>query len=252
MPHGCYPYATRSRLPVLRSQSVAGFSSRDRRPPTGDRLVSIDGKPASDPSALSFSTPRPVEAGIARNGQAMSLRVEREAASTLLRRLGMEEIDGLIVPLGTSSEEVGYLKSFEARDISAVDIPGRTLSARLEPVLPRFRGVPFEGSWAGGRRRRRRTGQMRRSPIRRHDRLDGWYSRGEPHGGGTRGISGRVARGVSLVLVRLGKTRRCGVVLERADRILTSNGMQVLGGKHLPAAISATDLECALAREVRS
>jgi hypothetical protein len=158
----------------------------------------------------------------------------------------MEETDGLIVPLGTSSEEVGYLKSFEARDISAVAFPDGHYPRDLSLYYPGFEVFLLKdlGPVVGGVE----DGPGKRAGVRYGDvivSVDGIPVASHTAAELEALLSGRVAREVSLVLVRLGKTRRCAVVLERADRILASNGMQVLGGKHLPAAIPATDLECA-------
>lgn len=212
----------------------------------GDRLVSIDGKPAGDRDLLSSQAPQPVAIGIVRSGESMTIRVGREPSSNLLRKQGLERVEDLLVPIRTSREEVNYLKSFEVRDITSVVFPDGHYPRDMTLYYPGFEVFLLKdlGPTVGGIE----NGPAKRAGVEYGDvvmSIDGVVATDKSAAELEALLSGREARRVVLVLERLGKRKRCEFILDRADGILAANGMQVVRGKHLPAAIPAAELECA-------
>lgn len=156
-------------------------------------------------------------------------------------------MDGEWFPPGTTRQQVAYIKSFDKdREITAIAFGSQHYPEDLSLYYPGFEVflVKDLGPTVGGIE----DGPASNAGVKYGDVLvsiDGTPVPKKSADALEKLLSSHEPRRLSLAISRLGTTRKFEFALERADRVLAKNGLQIIHGKKFPAAIDAAELECA-------
>lgn len=224
----------------------------------GDMLLSIDGQPVHAFSDVMehlslTAVPSQVTTQFARGDTIYTATMEREDYAQLLEANGLKEVDGLQVDLNATDADVkNQLDDQQALEKAMRSGDNRTIFT--DRHYPEDKTLYYPGFevfvWnhgteitVGGIE----DGPARRSGIRWGDHI--LFVNGiDPHGKSDAELAGLLSshtpRSVVLVVTRGGVQRTYSFDLERADRVLSDNHLQVAQGKIVPAWAPAKYLPC--------
>jgi C-terminal processing protease CtpA/Prc len=226
----------------------------------GDRLDAIDGVAVlrgADAKRLRADSPKSSVLEILRNGEHEHLKISRESQGVLMKKRHLHRIGEEWFPKEITKEDVAYRRRLDRLLSEPKNIIGTAFSADHYPKDLSVYYPGFEvfitrnpGAVVGGIE----AGPASRAGIRYGDiilSVDGTPISGQTPEAAEHLLSSDKPRQISLLVERLSKTKVFHFELERADRILSQNGWQIVHGEKFPAAINPMELDCAFPESSR-
>jgi S1-C subfamily serine protease len=218
----------------------------------GDVLVAVDGVPVSFEDAtqrLTSQAAKPVTLAVRRGdtGTPITVVVQREHRATILHDNGWKIVQGHMVPLDTTDEELACLLRFDENRITGQQAFRPThYPQNLNLYYPGFEVFILNGPAQAS------VGGIEQGPasdagVRWGDGLvsvDGVNVAGKTASQLEDMLSSNEPRKITIEVDRCGKIRTFSFTLERATDIMRRNQKQAVGGEVLPLGIPQKYLSC--------
>ncbi len=219
----------------------------------GDRLISINGTPViegSDLVRLVGNSATPMILEIARGDMQKQLTISPEPESVLFKKRGFRFFEGHWWPRWMTEQDVQYRERLDALLDDRSNLLGVAFAfdhypKDLTTYYPGFEVFVTKnpGPVIGGMEH----GPASRAGLRSGDVLisiNGVAAAGLRPETIERLLSSTKPERTCILVKRVSMTKQFRFRLERADRVLSRSGLQVLDGQKFPASIPASELRC--------
>jgi len=218
----------------------------------GDVLVAVDGTPVRFEEAaqrLRSRTATPVTLSLKRGerGDPITVVVQREPMETILRDGGEKIVQGRVLPLDFTDEEVSCLLRFDTnRIVGQAAFRPTHYPENLSLYYPGFEAFTLDSPpqiAVGGVEQ----GPASEAGVRWGDILvsvDGVSVQGKDRAQLEAMLSSNTPRKISLVVDRCGQKRNFSFDLQRADEIMKQNRKQEVSGEIMPLGIPRHYFSC--------